>query len=260
MVQYIYHIQMAQQVKFLVLEDEPLAMKRIVSQLQEFGYQIIFSCSSYDEAWKCLENERPDLAIVDINLKSTKEDGTDLAAHINRQYQLPVIYLTSHNDEKTLSKVARTEYSAFVMKPFTPQQIHAAIRLALLKHPDFTSEPEGEVFFHREDIWIRQGKMYKKIILDHIVYIKSQDSISYIYCDDKVYHLAVSLRSFDRQIGHPKIVQVHRKYMVNIERVQAFDLGIHELTVQSNGVNTKILVGPSFRDTIYALFPKLKAD
>jgi len=44
---------------------------------------------------------------------------------------VPVVYLTAHSDEETLMKVKETEPYGFVLKPFSIEQIHAAIQLAL---------------------------------------------------------------------------------------------------------------------------------
>ena len=60
----------------------------------------------------------PDLVLMDIIIKG-KMNGVEVAQKIKDEYDLPVIYLTSNSEEKTLEKAKLTEPFGYVIKPFT---------------------------------------------------------------------------------------------------------------------------------------------
>jgi len=63
------------QVKVLVLDDEPSIRSSLSEYLSDFGYQVQ-SAESAEEALEIIESEVPDVAIVDIRLPGM--DGDEL--------------------------------------------------------------------------------------------------------------------------------------------------------------------------------------
>ena len=67
---------------------------------------------------------------MDILLDGRPE-GVEAAAKIRSDYDVPVIFLTGKDDEQTLAQAASAEPMAYLLKPFTPAAIRAAIEVAL---------------------------------------------------------------------------------------------------------------------------------
>jgi hypothetical protein len=55
---------------------------------------------------------------------------TEAARAIWERYQVPVIYVTAYADEGTLGKVKTMEAYGYIVKPFKPAEVHAAIQVA----------------------------------------------------------------------------------------------------------------------------------
>jgi chemotaxis response regulator CheB len=119
-----------QTAKLMIVEDERIVAKNLERRLAEFGYQIIASVSSGEAALTAAKAQLPDVVLMDIHLPGAI-DGTDAAALLWRKSQVPVIYITAHTDSETIDRIKRTQPYGYVVKPFEPVEIHAAIQLAL---------------------------------------------------------------------------------------------------------------------------------
>jgi PAS domain S-box-containing protein len=61
-------------------------------------------------------------------------DGIEAAGLIRERHDIPVVYLTSHADQETLRRAARTAPYGFVIKPGNDGWLQSAIEVALYKH------------------------------------------------------------------------------------------------------------------------------
>src|SRR6185295_16527696 len=77
--------------------------------------------------------DRPDLVLMDIRLKGAV-DGIDAAREIQRQLDIPVVFLTAHTDEATVGRATQAHPYGYVRKPFDGPELWAAIEVALHKH------------------------------------------------------------------------------------------------------------------------------
>ncbi len=70
---------------------------------------------------------------MDIRLNGVP-DGIDAARELRTSFNLPVIYLTGHSDNATLSRARTTEPFGYILKPFENRELVAAIETAVYKH------------------------------------------------------------------------------------------------------------------------------
>jgi CheY-like chemotaxis protein len=76
--------------KIGIVEDELIIADSIAKLLQEMNYAVTEPAISFAEAVEMLEEEKPDLVLVDIQLRG-KKDGIDLALYINEHCGIPFI-------------------------------------------------------------------------------------------------------------------------------------------------------------------------
>lgn len=115
--------------KILILEDEPVIAEDIAQILEKNEYTISSICYTKDEAIHELENNTPEMALLDIHL-SKQYDGIDIANLIHEKYHIPFIFVTSYSDKQTLEKAKHTEPSSYIIKPFNEANICSAIEIA----------------------------------------------------------------------------------------------------------------------------------
>lgn len=122
-----------QQIKMLIIEDEPMIARDLATTLEGMDYAIAEICYTYEEGLTFLKTKQADFVILDINLGKGQE-GISLGAFIDQQLKLPFIYLTSYSDKETIAKVKRTYPMAYLLKPFEEKELFTAIEIALSNH------------------------------------------------------------------------------------------------------------------------------
>jgi hypothetical protein len=119
--------------RVLVVEDEIIVAMDIQHRLEHLGYEVAAVVASGEQAMQQIEATRPDLILMDIVL-TDDADGVAVAAQIQTRFNLPVVYLTAHADDRTLARATLTEPFGYILKPFEEQELRIAIEVALYKH------------------------------------------------------------------------------------------------------------------------------
>ena len=121
------------ELRVLIVEDEPIIAENISMYLNNNDFMV--SGIAYDdlEAKEQLANNTPDAVILDINLDSD-QDGIAIAKHINNNYHLPFLFLTSHSDKETLQRAKLVEPNGYIVKPFNEQTLLATLEIAISNH------------------------------------------------------------------------------------------------------------------------------
>src|SRR5690606_329365 len=88
---------------------------------------------SGEGALRAAESEQCGLALVDIRLAG-QMNGIDLAAILKQRFDVPVVFITAHTDEETISAVKATEPLAFLAKPVGDSELAAAVEIGLYRY------------------------------------------------------------------------------------------------------------------------------
>jgi two-component system, response regulator PdtaR len=121
------------QATVFIAEDELIEAEDIRQTLEKQGYQVAGIGRSGETVLESLKAIHPDIVLMDIHLAG-QLDGIETAEQVRTRYHIPVIFLTAHADENTLSRAKITEPYGYVLKPFDERELHSAIEMALYKH------------------------------------------------------------------------------------------------------------------------------
>lgn len=119
--------------RILIVEDEVLIAEDIQMSLTDLGYEVSDICYDIESALDAIYRERPDMIMLDINIRGTK-DGIEIAEIINEKYHIPFIYLTSLSDRKTLERAKVTRPKGYLTKPFKDKDLLTTIEMAIYNH------------------------------------------------------------------------------------------------------------------------------
>jgi DNA-binding response OmpR family regulator len=119
-------------VKIMVVEDNRIVAEDVKNNLVEMGYAVSAIATSGLKALEAAKRDRPDIAIMDIRL-GRGMNGIDTAVQLREKYQIPIIYLTAHTDEDTLSRAKVTEPYAYLVKPFDVVELKSAVEIAIYR-------------------------------------------------------------------------------------------------------------------------------
>lgn len=120
-------------INVLVVEDDIFISQDICEALTQMDYVVAGQAYDASGAIPYLDDKSLDLVILDINL-GEGASGITLGSLIQAEYQLPFIYLTSYANRSTLEEAKRTRPQGYVVKPFKPVDLFAAIEIALYNH------------------------------------------------------------------------------------------------------------------------------
>ncbi|MFO7448411.1 MAG: response regulator [Ignavibacteriaceae bacterium] len=112
--------------KILVVEDENIIALDIKSRLKNLGYYVAAVVPSGEEAIKVIEEVNPDLVLMDIALRG-KINGLQAAESITRNYNIPVIFVTSFSDDNTLKLAHEVSPYGYLIKPFNEKELKIKI-------------------------------------------------------------------------------------------------------------------------------------
>lgn len=125
---------MMKKASILVVEDELIVAENLRLILGGMGYDVPETACSAEEAFRSVDEQHPDLILMDIVLEGSEFDGVETARQIRSRYDIPVVFLTAYADDETLDRVKVTAPFAYILKPFNERELYSAIELALHRH------------------------------------------------------------------------------------------------------------------------------
>ena len=125
----------------LVVDDEKPIADILQFNLVKEGYRVICAYDG-DEALQKVEEEQPDLMLLDIMLP--KRDGMEVCREIRKKYNFPIIMLTAKGSE--IDKVLGLEMGAddYVTKPFSTRELIARVKANMRRLSVSTQAEEVE--------------------------------------------------------------------------------------------------------------------
>jgi CheY-like chemotaxis protein len=118
--------------KVLIVEDDNVILSIERWRLSNLGYEICGSAGTGAEAMECVAKMQPDIVLMDITLKGAM-DGIEAAGQIKKNFNIPVIFVSSHTDGEILSRAKAVNPDGFIKKPFSDDDLRVAIELGLKK-------------------------------------------------------------------------------------------------------------------------------
>ncbi len=129
-------------INILVVDDEQSIADLVEVYLQSEGFKI-YKFYNGKDAYRCVQSEQLDLAILDIMLPDM--DGFTLCQKIREKYKFPVIMLTAKEEE--IDKITGLTLGAddYITKPFRPLELIARVKAQLRRFTQYNSSgPEKE--------------------------------------------------------------------------------------------------------------------
>ena len=118
------------QARIMIVEDEAIIAGEIRMIMEKFGYAVTSIADTGQGAIEQAEADRPDLILMDINLKGDM-DGIEAAGIIRDRLDIPVIYLTASVEGRKLERAKRTVPAGYVLKPFSEHDLRVALEVGL---------------------------------------------------------------------------------------------------------------------------------
>ena len=186
--------------RIVVVEDESLIRIDIVETLKFQGFDVVGEASNGEAAIELAKSLKPDLMVLDIKMPDM--DGLSAAEEIAK-LRIPVVFLTAFNQQELIRRAAEVGAMAFLVKPFSPDDLIPAIELALSRHLQLIAL-EAEVSDLNERLETRKVVERAKGVLGQQMGLSEPDAFRWI-----------QKAAMDRRIG---MVDVARTILDQLEK------------------------------------------
>jgi PAS domain S-box-containing protein len=127
----------------LLVEDEAIIALTEKMTLEKYGYRVITARTGEEAVATVEKTPAIDLILMDINL-GTGIDGTEAAAIILRQRDIPVVFLSSHTEPEVVAKTEKITSYGYVVKDSSGTVLDASIKMAFKLFEAKIKEKEKE--------------------------------------------------------------------------------------------------------------------
>ena len=156
-------------IKIFIVEDDPIIFMHLEFMLKEKGYRIVGSEANGSNAIVNIKLSEPDIILMDVSIEGDI-DGIETALIIRERFGIPVVFITSFFDEKTIARAKIATPFGYLIKPVSPKDLYIAIDISLYNHSMESKIKESEEWFHTS----------LQSISDGIITIDNDDNIKFI--------------------------------------------------------------------------------
>lgn len=221
--------------KILIIEDEPLAQKKITRLLTEVAenIDIVATITSNKELTEFLQRD-PDIDVIFSDIELT--DGPVFNTYQTLTPKCPIIFITAYNDY--MMEAFDTTGIAYLLKPFNKVKLEKAWQ----KFINLQQLGNKEALPQLEDLLAKiskpdnnQTKLDRIAIkavdniyfldVDNIVFVKADGGVICAFCKDNKRHYIneSSLQSFEDKLNNDQFFRISRSELVHKQYVEKLE-------------------------------------
>lgn len=195
--------------KVIVIEDEPLALKKIVGFIEKIDYLSL--SKTFDnaiEAISYLKSNTVDLIFLDIQM----EEFTGIQFLEAVKIRPKVIITTAY--DKYAIKGYELDVADYLLKPFT----FARFLQAVERVSNSIAEPQTPS--NNDFIFVKTEYRLEKIKLSEILYIEGMSEYLKVVTSDKKIMTLQSFKTLEEQLPKLNFARIHKSYIVAIDKIE----------------------------------------
>jgi len=236
---------LAQKIRTLVVDDEPVARARVLSLLQEEpDIEIIGECESGPEAISRIEAASPDLVFLDIQMPQM--DGLQLSRALGDR--MPAVVFVTAYDEYAL-RAFEVHALDYVLKPFSAERFKSALthaRQHLSKRPSpGTRESAPE---RRDRLVIKSSGRIYFVRTNDIEWCEAAGNYVRLHVGAQTHLVRGTMGYIEAQLDPRQFVRVHRSTIVNVDRIQELRSSFNGEYIITLHDKTRLTLSRGYRD------------
>jgi len=230
---YFSSIKAIYRMKCLVVDDEQLARKLVISYIDKHpDLELSGECKSAVDAIKFIQDNEVDIIFLDIQMPGLT--GLDFAKTIKLNHS--IIFTTAYT-EYAVEGFALDAVD-YLLKPFKYERFAEAVEKAKRRSKN-EAAPESEKDI--EYIKVKADHRIYKINIEELNYIEGlKEYVSFYTSSEKIIVLD-SLKRLENSLPS-NFVRVHKSYIINISKVQSVYGNLAEIGKK------QIPIGKSYKD------------
>lgn len=195
----------------IVIEDEILARKSLEKLCSnDSELQLMASFEDAVEALDFMNKEEIDLIFLDIELPSMS--GLQF---LDAVPYMPEIIVTSGNKDYAFDAF-EFDVADFLVKPIRLNRFNKSIEKANNRLTQISKAAQASA---KREIYLKSDRKMIRIPYDEICYLESVGDYVKVVTNSESYMIHSTLSSLDERLFHPRFIKVHRKYIVNMDKI-----------------------------------------
>jgi two-component system, LytTR family, response regulator len=223
---------MKNRISAIIIDDETLARELIKRYTGHHpNVEVIFECSNGFEAIKKINENKPDLIFLDIQMP--KINGFEMLELL--EYP-PVIIFTTAYDQYAL-KAFEVNAVDYLLKPFSQERFDEALNKAISCLENKSLEERKlkglvKLYDQKKDfldrIVVKDSQNISIIPLENIKYLEAQDDYVMIHTLTKKYLKQKTMRYFEEHLNPKDFIRIHRSFIVAVKEIKKIELAEKE--------------------------------
>jgi two-component system LytT family response regulator len=222
---------MSEALRVYLVDDEPLAIDRLLRLLKDAHVSIAGSTTDPAEAVAFLSRNTVDALFLDIQMPEM--NGFDLLSRLPDQ---PLVIFTTAYDQYAL-KAFEVNSIDFLLKPVDPEQLRRALhkleRLCGGSKPQWMQQPELSTFLRelaaslhprRSDyparIASKVGEHVRLLEMADVAYFFARDKLTYAMCGGRAHVVDHTIAELEEKLDPRRFVRIHRSTLINLDWVR----------------------------------------
>ena len=248
-------------IRAVIVDDEPLARRRIRSLLVEAGdVEVVAECANGRKAIQAIEASPPDLLFLDIQMPEV--DGFDVLRAIGVGHVPVVIFVTAY-DQFAL-RAFEAHALDYLLKPFDDERFGAALQRARERiRQQQGGDLDGQLRALLQEVRGDRGYLRRLAVptgprsvfvrTEEIDWIEAERNYIRLHAGGRTHLLRENLSRIESALDPAAFCRIHRSTIVNVDRIQAVEslFGGEYLVVLHDG--TRLTSGRSYRRNLHAL-------
>ncbi len=224
--------------KILIAEDNLIFANTLELIIEELGYELAGIADNANDLMHLHIAMEPDIVLLDIQLNGTK-DGIDIANQIMESKRpVPIIFMTSLQDNATFERAKATNPFAYLVKPFDALLLQRTIELAFYKYEKGIWEEDNFVGWEKDMVvkdclFVKVEQHLEKVMIQDIAYIDVLTKYTSIHTTKQEYSLRMSLKELYAKLPAGMFMQINRYTLINVNYIEKVDL--QDLRIKISG-------------------------
>ena len=230
---------MANPVRCVIVEDEPLAQERLHQYVQQLPLlQLVASFDNANDALAYLLLAPIDLLFLDINLGGLS--GIDLLE--TKMVTCPVILTTAHSDFAL--KAYDLKVVDYLLKPFTFARFVQAVDQAIAAVTD--AAPTTVAGVDRSYFFVKTEQRLERVRFAELLYIEGDGDYRQIQTLTRRLSTLEKFSDFEDRLPEDLVCRVHKSFMVALDKVESVERDRIKIR------DKYLPISSSYRDVFYA--------
>ncbi|CAN5239715.1 hypothetical protein BH09BAC4_BH09BAC4_25500 [soil metagenome] len=211
--------------KILIVEDELVTAHDIRETLEKAGHEVTDITRNSPAALTSVRINPPDLVLIDIHLEHSAEDGIDLALRLLAKQAIPIIYLTGHSEQPTISRAQQTRPAAYLLKPFRHKELAIQVELAYYNYQATQANSVDPFLSDSLYLPVDQGKGYIKINKSEVLFLQADRAYVEVYLlnEEQKQVFSMNLGYIAQFFTNPNFYNLSRSLLVNLQFVERIE-------------------------------------